>query len=78
MNIITAVSQYESCKLWIDGFRSDNIKRAYSVHVSHVSLFCKFHYTKFDESVKIKLDELKRMIINYILELKKKSKKYRR
>lgn len=74
MNIITAVSQYESCKLWIDGFRSDSTKRAYSVHVSHVSLFCKFHYTNLDESVKIKPDELKRMIINYILELKKRVK----
>lgn len=62
MNIITAVSQYESYKLWIDGFRSDSTMRAYSVHVS---LFYKFHYTNLDESVKIKPDGLKCMIINH-------------
>jgi hypothetical protein len=44
------------------------LRGAYSVHVS---VFCKFHYTNLDELVKIKSDELKRMIINYILELKK-------
>ena len=71
MNIITAVSQYESCKLWIDGFRSDSTKRAYSVHIS---LFCKFHNINPDELVKIKPDKLKDMTINYILELRKKSK----
>ena len=71
MNTITAVSQYGSYKLWIDDFRSNSTKRAYSVHVS---VFCKFHYVNLDELVKIKSDELKRMIINYILELKKRVK----
>ena len=65
MNAVTFVSQYESCKLWIDGLKSKSTKTVYAVHVS---LFCKFHHTNPDELVKIKPDNLKDMTINYILE----------
>ncbi len=65
MNAVTFVSQYESCKLLIDGLKSKSTKTVYAVHVS---LFCKFHHTNPDELVKIKPDKLKDMTINYILE----------
>ncbi len=71
MNAITSLSQYESCKLWIDGLKSKSTKTVYAIHLS---LFCRFHHTNPDELVKLRPDDLTRMIINYILELKKKSK----
>jgi hypothetical protein len=71
MNVVTLVSQCESCKLWIDGLKSKSTKTLYAVHIL---LFCKFHHTNPDELVKIKPDKLKDMTINYILELRKKSK----
>jgi hypothetical protein len=71
MNIAESVSQYDSCKLWIDSLRSEYTKAAYSLHIS---LFCKFYHTNPDELVKVNPQELKDMIIKYILELRKKSK----
>jgi integrase len=71
MNIAESVSQYDSCKLWIDSLRSKATKTAYSVHIS---LFCKFYHTNPDELVKVEPQDLKGMIIGYILELRKKSK----
>jgi integrase len=72
MNIIASLSQYESCKLWLDGLKSEKTKSAYSVHVS---LFCRFYEISPNELIKIKPDKLKSMIISYILELRRKSKK---
>ena len=71
MNVVTSVYQYESCKLWIDSLRSKATKTAYSLHIS---LFCKFYHTNPDELVKVKPQELKDMIVRYVLELRKKSK----
>ena len=65
------VSQYEPCKLWIDGLRSNRTKTAYIIHLS---LFCKFYNTNPDELVRLKLEQLKDMVIKYVLYLKKKSK----
>jgi site-specific recombinase XerD len=71
MNIATSLSLYESCKSWLDGLKSESTKKAYSVHVS---LFCRFHHTNPDELVRLKPEELKDMVIKYVLELRKKSK----
>jgi hypothetical protein len=70
MNLVTYVSQHESCKLWIDSLKTAT-KTSYSVHVS---LFCRFHHTNPDVLVRLKPDELKDMVIKYVLELRKKSK----
>ncbi len=71
MNVVTSVSQYESCKLWIDSLRSKSTKTAYTIHLS---LFCRFCNTNPNELVRLKPAELKDMVIKYVLELKKKSK----
>ena len=73
MNIVTSLSQYASCKPWLDGLsKSESTKRTYS---THVLLFCRFYKIDPDELIKIEPNNLKSMIINYIMELKKKSKK---
>ena len=69
MNIVTSL--YESCKSWLDGLKTESTKKTYSVHVS---LFCRFHHTNPDELVRLKPEELKDMVIKYVLELRKKSK----
>ena len=71
MNIATSLSLYESCKSWLDGMKTESTKKAYSVHVS---LFCRFHHTNPDELVRLKPEELKDMVIKYVLELRKESK----
>jgi hypothetical protein len=71
MNVVTSVSQHDSCKIWMDGLKSKATKTAYALHVS---LFCRFYHTNPDEIVRVKPEELKDMIIKYALELKRKSK----
>ena len=71
MNGITSLSNYESCKLWIDGLRSKSTKMTYTIHLS---LFCKFHHVNPAGLVRLRPAEIKRMVINYISELKKKCK----
>jgi site-specific recombinase XerD len=71
MSVVERICQYDSCRLWIEGLRSKATKRAYSVHIS---LFCKFYDTNPDELVGVNPQELKDMIIKYVLELRKKSK----
>lgn len=71
MNIATSLSLYESCKSWHDGLKSESTKKAYSVHVS---LFCRFHHTNPDELVRLKPEELKDMVIKYVLELRNRVK----
>jgi integrase len=71
MNVIAGVFRYESCKLWIESLRTDSTKRAYAYHLL---LFCSFYQTNPDKLAKLSSDKLKEMVINYILELKKKCK----
>ena len=71
MNVVTSVSQYESCKLWIDSLRSKEYKNC--LYNSSI-IICRFHNTNPDELICLKHVELKKMVIKYILELKKKSK----
>jgi hypothetical protein len=71
MNIAKWISQYDSCKLWIDSLGSKATKSVYSVHLS---LLCKFYHTNPDELVKVEPQDLTGMIIRYVLELRKKSK----
>jgi integrase len=71
MNVVTSVSRYESCKLWLDGLKSESTKTSYAVHLL---LFCRFYHTNPDEIVKVRPSELKDMTIKYVLELKNRSK----
>jgi hypothetical protein len=70
MNVVTSLAK--SCNSWLDGFKSESTKSAYS---THVSLFCRFYEISPDDLIKIEPNKLKSMIINYISELKKKSKR---
>jgi hypothetical protein len=70
MNVTVSVSRYETCKLWMDGLRSKHTKTSYTIHLS---LFCRFHHTNPDELVKLKPEQLKEMVIEYVLDLKTSS-----
>ncbi len=71
MNVAESIFQYESCKLWMDGLKSNSTKIAYPIHLS---LFHRFNHTNPDELIRLKPDQLKEMVIKYVLYLKKKSK----
>ncbi len=65
--------EYESCTLWLESLRSESTKYAYSIHLS---LFCKFHNVDPDQLLQLNnsLAQLKTMILNYIIRLKKLAK----
>ena len=71
MNVAASIFQYESCKLWMDGLKSESTKIAYPIHLS---LFHRFNHTNPDELIRLKPEQLKEMVIKYVLYLKKKSK----
>jgi integrase len=71
MKIIKVISQYPSCQLWIDGLRSPSTKKAYAFHLLQ---FCKFYKTDPDQLLKVNLNDLKDMIVKYIIKLKKAAK----
>jgi hypothetical protein len=74
MNVVTSLAQYESCNSWLDSFKSESTKSAYS---THVLLFCRFYEISPDDSIKIEPNNLKSMIINYISEMKKRVRELR-
>jgi integrase len=71
MSVVERISQFDSCRLWIDSLKSKATKETYSVHIS---LFCKFYHTNPDELVKVEPLDLTGMAIKYVLELREKSK----
>jgi site-specific recombinase XerD len=71
MHAIESIFQYKSCKQWLDGKRSNSTKKAYACHML---LFCRFHHTDPDKLVKLSPGEIKQMVIEYILQLKKTCK----
>src|SRR5918996_1540067 len=74
MNVVTSLAQYESCNSWLDSFKSESTKSAYS---THVLLFCRFYEISPDDSIKIEPNKLKSLIINYISEMKKRVRELR-
>jgi len=59
--------------MWLESLRSKNTKNAYRVHLS---LFCKFHNVTPDYLLELNSlgGQLKTMILNYIIYLKKVAK----
>jgi hypothetical protein len=59
--------------MWLESLRSKSTKHAYSIHLS---LFCKFHSVTPDRLLELNdsVGELKAMILNYIIHLKKAAK----
>jgi integrase len=69
---IKELESYESCKLWLEGYNSPATKKAYK---THLLLFCKYHNNIDPDSlVQLKPEQIKTMVLNYIIHLKKVAK----
>ena|SRR5215471_11701631 len=64
---------YDVCTFWLESLKSKSTLDAYSIHLS---LFCKFHNTNPDQLIQLSNSaaQLKTMILNYIVHLKKIAK----
>lgn len=73
MSILTQLREYDSCKFWLEGIKSKSTLNAYTIHLS---LFCKFHNVNPDQLIQLSNSpgQLKTMILNYIIHLKKIAK----
>jgi integrase len=71
MPLIDILENYSSCTVWLEGFKSKSTKKAYSIHLS---LFCKFYSLNPDQIKETEPGQLKTMIFNYIINLKKAAK----
>jgi integrase len=65
------LDSYNSCKIWLEGYDSQATKKLYRVHLS---LFCKYHNIDPDSLIQIKPEQIKTMVLNYIIHLKKIAK----
>jgi hypothetical protein len=65
------IENYKSCQIWLEGYNSPSTKRAYTVHLS---LFCKYHNTDPDSLIQLKPEQVKNMVLNYVIHLKKVAK----
>jgi integrase len=65
------IENYKSCQIWLEGYNSLSTKKAYKFHLS---LFCRYHNIDPDSLVQLKLEQIKDMVINYIIHLKKVAK----
>ena len=74
MSNLLELRKFNSCVLWLESLKSKSTLIAYS---NHLSLFCKFHYVSPDQLVELNASttQLKTMILNYIIHLKKIAKK---
>src|SRR5919202_2819934 len=65
------IENYKYCRIWLDGYNSPSTKKAYKIHLS---LFCKYHNTDPDYLIQLSPDQVKTMVLNYIVHLKKVAK----
>jgi integrase len=65
------LDSYNSCKIWLEGYDSQATKKLYRVHLS---LFCKYHNIDPDSLIQIKPEQIKTMVLNYVIHLKKVAK----
>ena len=73
-NLPLQLSKYNACTFWLESLKTQSTLTAYTIHVS---LFCKFHNTDPDQLIQLSnsMTQLKTMIINYVIHLKKIAKK---
>ncbi|MDP9289333.1 MAG: site-specific integrase [Thermoproteota archaeon] len=73
MSTLLRLREYDSCTFWFEGIKSKSTLDAYTIHLS---LFCKFHNVNPDELIQLNnsAGQLKTMILNYIIHLKKIAK----
>jgi integrase len=74
MSKLLQLIEYDPCKLWLESLKTKSTTDAYTIHLS---LFCKFHNTDPDQLIKLNdsVTQLKTMILNYIIHLKKVAKR---
>lgn len=65
------LEKYDSCIIWLEGFRSKMTRKNYMLHLS---LFLKFHNINPDILIAMSPQKLKEMILTYIIHLKKIAK----
>jgi integrase len=65
------IEHYKSCQIWLEGYNSQSTKKAYRIHLS---LFCRYHNTDPDSLVNLKIEQIKNMVLNYVIYLKKIAK----
>jgi integrase len=65
------LESYNSCKIWLEGYNSPATKNAYKVHLS---LLCKYHKIDPDTLIQLKPEQIRNIVLNYIIHLKKNAK----
>ena len=63
----------DACALWLESFKSQSTKKSYKIHLV---MFCNYYNTDPDSLVRLKADQIKSMVVGYIIHLKKVAKKY--
>ena len=63
---------YNSFKKWLEGYNSPATKKTYKIHLS---LFCKHYNISPDSLIQLKPEEIKSMVFDYLIHLKKRAKK---
>ena len=73
MPTLLKLGEYGSCTFWLESIKSKSTLYAYT---THLSLFCKFHNMNPDQLIQLNnsVGQLKTMILNYIIHLKKIAK----
>lgn len=65
------LESYDSCKLWLEEYSSTATKEIYKYHLL---FFCKYHNVTPDTLLQLKSQEIKNMVLTYIIHLKKVAK----
>jgi hypothetical protein len=65
------LDSYNSCKIWLEGYNSQATKKLYRIHLS---LFCKYHNIDPDSLIQIKPEQIRSLVLDYIICLKKNAK----
>jgi hypothetical protein len=72
MSNLLQLREFDACAFWLESLKSKSTLNAYTIHLS---LFCKFHNTNPDQLIQLNNSaQLKNMILNYIIYLKKIAK----
>jgi hypothetical protein len=63
--------EYGAYTFWSESLKSKSTRNAYTIHLS---LFCNFHNINPDQLIHLNAAQLKTMILNYLIHLKKIAK----
>jgi integrase len=57
--------------MWLEGYNSPSTKKAYKIYLS---LFCRYHNINPDSLVLLKVEQIKSMVLDYVIHLKRVAK----